>query len=113
MFAFRLKLIRASGVHDEVVGPFWPPERKIVGRAYLDLPFPFAEIESPEFQIEARLSLAHLLGYLRTWSATQRFMAAKGTDPVDLIADDLARAWGTSVKERVAIWPLTTRFGHA
>ena len=48
--------------HDEVVGPFWPPERKMVGRAYLDLPFPFSEIASPEFQIEVRWSLEHLVG---------------------------------------------------
>lgn len=98
--------------HDEVVGPFWPPERKLVGPAYLDLPFPFAEIVSTEFRIEVHWSLEHLLGYLRTWSATQRFMAAKGNDPVELIAHDLAQAWG-SVTEQLAIWPLTTRFGHA
>ncbi len=80
--------------HDEVVGPYWPPERQMVGRGYLDLPFPFEEIESPEFQIEVRWTLAHLLGYLRTWSATHRFMAAKGCDPVELIAEEVRMAWG-------------------
>ena len=99
--------------HDEVVGPYWPPERKMVGRAYLDLPFPFSEIVRPEFQIEVNWSLEHLLGYLRTWSATQRFMATNGTDPVDLISNDLTRAWGISVNEQSAIWPLTTRLGRA
>ncbi|MGH8092618.1 MAG: class I SAM-dependent methyltransferase [Chthoniobacterales bacterium] len=98
--------------HDQVVGPYWPPERKTVGRGYLDLPFPLAEIEGPQFQIEAHWSRQHLLGYLRTWSATQRFVAAKGTDPVELIAHELERAWGETDEERPVVWPLTVRIGR-
>jgi hypothetical protein len=84
----------------------------LVGRAYLDLPFPFPEIARPEFQIEAHWSLEHLLGYLRTWSATQRFMAENGIDPLEVIMNDLAQAWGISIRKRAVIWPLTTRLGH-
>ena len=98
--------------HDNIVGRYWPAERKIVGRGYRDLPFPFAEMETPEFAIEVRWSGPHLLGYLRTWSATQRYLAAKGHDPVDLVALDLARAWGNTNEERLAVWPLTVRIGR-
>jgi ubiquinone/menaquinone biosynthesis C-methylase UbiE len=98
--------------YKNVVGPFWPPERTIVERGYRDLPFPFQEIKTPPFQIESAWSLAHLFGYLRTWSATQRFMAANGNDPVETIARDLAAAWGSSETRR-AVWPLTTRIGRA
>ena len=99
--------------HDEVVGPFWPPERKIVRRDYRDLPFPFDEIATPAFQIELRWSLEHLLGYLRTWSATQRFVAANECDPVEVVESDLEQAWGSPAEEKVAIWPLTVRLGRA
>ncbi|HXA09914.1 MAG TPA: class I SAM-dependent methyltransferase [Chthoniobacterales bacterium] len=99
--------------HDDIVGPYWPVERKIVGRGYRNLPFPFAEIEPPELEIEVRWSLRHLLGYLRTWSATQRFLAAEGRDPVDEVARDLEAAWGDAATERPAIWPLTIRIGRA
>lgn len=99
--------------HDEVVGPFWPPERKMVGRAYLDLPFPFEEIEAPEFQIEVRWSLEQLLGYLRTWSATHRFRAANLRDPAEFIANDLAQQWNDSEPEKLVVWPLTVRVGRA
>jgi hypothetical protein len=85
----------------------------IAGRGYLDLPLPFEEIVAPKFQIEMRWRLAHLLGYLRTWSATHRFVAAKACDPVDLVADDLARAWGDPNESRVATWPLTIRIGRS
>jgi SAM-dependent methyltransferase len=99
--------------HDEVVGPYWPPERKIVRRGYRDLPFPFDEIATPAFQIELRWSLERLLGYLRTWSATQRFFAANERDPVELVESDLEQAWGNPAEEKLAIWPLTVRLGRA
>jgi SAM-dependent methyltransferase len=99
--------------HDDIVGPYWPGERRIVGPRYRDLPFPFYEIEAPAFQIEVRWSLHHLLGYLRTWSATQRFVARHGHDPVDAVAADLAVIWGDASEERPAIWPLTILIGRA
>jgi SAM-dependent methyltransferase len=99
--------------HDQIVGPYWPPERQMVGRGYLNLPFPFEELESPDFQIEVQWTVSHLLGYLRTWSATRRFVAAKGSDPVGLIAGDLEHAWGNPDEPRLASWPLTTRIGRA
>jgi ubiquinone/menaquinone biosynthesis C-methylase UbiE len=98
--------------YKNVVGPFWPPERTIVERGYRDLPFPFEEIKAPQFQIESEWSLDHLLGYLRTWSATQRFMAANGNDPVETVAHELAAAWNLNGARR-AVWPLTTRIGRA
>ena len=81
----------------EVVGPFWPPERKLVEQ-FADLPFPFQKIDPPKFEMTASWDLDHLLGYLRTWSSTQRFIAAKGDDPLEQISDDLRRAWGTPAK---------------
>jgi SAM-dependent methyltransferase len=99
--------------HDEIVGPFWPPERRLVGRGYREMPFPFHEIETPEFQIEVLWSLPHLLGYLRTWSATQCFVAANERDPVELVKSDLEQAWGNPTERKRAIWPLTVRLGRA
>lgn len=98
--------------HDEIVGPFWPPERKLVGEGYRNFPFPFEELAAPAFQIEVSWSLKQLLGYLRTWSATQRFLQANGRDPVALIEEELTAAWGGAEK-RVACWPLTLRIGRA
>ena len=98
--------------HDQVVGSFWPPERKLVGRGYRELPFPFEEIATPPFQIEVDWTRERLLGYLRTWSATQRFFAANGSDPVALIEDELEQVWGEA-SERLAVWPLTVRVGRA
>jgi SAM-dependent methyltransferase len=79
----------------EVVGPFWPPERKLIEK-FEELPFPFSEIQAPSFEMIGQWNLEHLVGYLRSWSATQRFTAAKGADPLEQITDELRGAWGKS-----------------
>jgi len=95
----------------EVVGPFWPPERKLVEQ-FSELPFPFQEIDPPKFEITAHWNRDHLVGYLQTWSSTQRFIAAKGDDPVDQIIDDLRNTWGKPGQIRTVTWPLTMRIGR-
>jgi SAM-dependent methyltransferase len=95
----------------EVVGPFWPQERKLVEQ-FDNLPFPFHEIAPPKFEMTAQWNLDHLVGYLRTWSSTQRFIAAKGSDPLKEIMDGLCAAWGTPERTRNVIWPLTLRIGR-
>jgi hypothetical protein len=94
----------------EVVGPFWPPERELVEQ-FADIPFPFQEIDPPKFEMTTQWNLDHLLGYLRTWSSTQRFIVAKGSDPLEQIADELRSAWGDSQQTRKVIWPLILRIG--
>jgi hypothetical protein len=95
----------------EVVGPFWPPERQLVEQ-FANLLFPFHEIDPPKFEMTAQWNLNHLLGYLRTWSSTQRFIAARGSDPLEQIIDELRRAWGDSRQTRRVVWPLIVRIGR-
>lgn len=94
----------------EVVGPFWPPERKLVEN-FADVPFPFHEIDPPKIEMTTQWDLDHLLGCLGTWSSTQRFIAAKGSDPLELIADQLSNVWGDAHQTRKVIWPLSLRVG--
>jgi ubiquinone/menaquinone biosynthesis C-methylase UbiE len=54
-------------LYEDVLGSYWPKERKIVENRYQDISFPFEDIETPVFQIELDWSLSELLGYLYTW----------------------------------------------
>lgn len=94
----------------EVVGPFWPPERKLVEQ-FADLPFPFHKVDAPKFEMTASWNLDHLVGYLRTWSSTQRFITGRGSDPLEQIMDDLGGAWGDAQQTRNITWPLVLRIG--
>ena len=95
----------------ETTGPYWPPERELVERGYRDVAFPFEEIRAPSFDIEARWRPEQLLGYLRTWSATKRFIAARHFDPVDQLAEELQRVWHDGA--RLVRWPIHLRVGRA
>jgi len=94
----------------EIVGAFWPPERALVEK-FEELPFPFAKIKTPSFEMAAHWNLEHLVGYLRTWSATQRFITANERDPLDEIDDKLRAAWGNTDERRRVVWPLKLRVG--
>ena len=94
------------------VGPYWPPERKLVEEGYRTIPFPFAETSPPTFRMEARWSLEKLLGYFSTWSATNRFIKATGRNPLEPLSGALAGIWGDPNLQRLIVWPLPLRVGH-
>lgn len=94
------------------VGSYWPPERRHIEANYQSLPFPFEEIEAPDFTIEMDWALNDVLGYLRTWSATKRYQQARGHDPVVQMAPYFADAWGDPSTRRTLQWPLPLRMGR-
>jgi len=95
----------------ETVGPYWPPERRLIEDNYRSIAFPFAEVEPPPFDMRARWNLMDLLGYFRTWSATQRFIAARGFDPLPELADELLQLWEKPDETKLVKWPLYLRAG--
>ena len=99
-------------LYRDVVGPYWPSERAIVERGYQELEFPFERVEPPALVLEKQWDLAALVGYLRTWSATQRYQAAVGADPILLMAEDLERAWGPPGTIRPFRWDLDILVGR-
>jgi ubiquinone/menaquinone biosynthesis C-methylase UbiE len=99
-------------LYSGIVGAYWPPERKVVEDGYKTVAFPFDELKTPEFRMVHSWDLEHLLGYLGSWSATQRYRKQNGDDPVALIAGALKAAWGDPAQSRDVIWPLHVRVGR-
>jgi SAM-dependent methyltransferase len=95
----------------DVVGPYWPPERRLIDERYRTVPFPFAEWTPPAFHMEADWTLDEYLGYLGTWSATQRYRQQQGTDPLPALRAELLHAWGAPQAKRVVKWPIHLRIG--
>lgn len=91
---------------------WWPPERHHVDTAYRELEFPFEPIAPPMIKLRAQWSLAQLTGYLRSWSATARYMAERGVDPVIELEAALAPVWGAPEAAREITWPLALRVGR-
>jgi SAM-dependent methyltransferase len=96
----------------EVVGPYWPHGRQYVEDGYRSLTFPYSPIEVPRFTMEAQWPLAHFLGFVRSWSATGRYIQRYGVDPVATLEEQLERVWGDPGRERRITWPLSLRVGR-
>lgn len=97
-------------LYTDIVGSYWPFERRLVENGYRDLAFPFHELEPPPFAMQADWTLEHLLGYLSTWSAVKRYMEAHDRNPLQQIHQALISAWGDQPEYNVN-WPLSLRAG--
>lgn len=99
-----------SHFYENVVGPYWPPERRHVENAYRDLPFPWREVTVPQFQLRLDWRLEDFIGYVGTWSATQRYTKVSAADPLPALRDEIAPLWGSN--SRPVVWPLHLRVGR-
>ncbi len=95
----------------ETLGGYWDDRLHYLDEHYRTLPFPFDEIQPPVFEMQADWDLRMLLGFLASWSATLKFIAAKGVHPIELIIDDLRAEWGDDEQVRRIIWPMHLRVG--
>jgi len=96
----------------DVIGRFWPPERRHVETGYRSLPFPFTEVAAPHIAMTANWSLKELLGYVDTWSAVRNAEVTLGREPYERFAAALGAAWGDPDRRREIRWPLSMRIGH-
>ena len=97
---------RFLAFYSQVVGPYWPPERRHVESGYRTLPFPPGEIEAPEFALELSWNIEQVAGYVSSWSATARYRKALEKDPLPLLRESLAAAWpagGVGVPIRMSL----------
>jgi SAM-dependent methyltransferase len=81
-----------------VVGPYWPPERKHVEAIYATLPPPpkelgFEELPHPPFALELHWNLERVIGYVSSWSATAQYRKTLGNDPTPQLREALAPVW--------------------
>ncbi|QDQ28428.1 class I SAM-dependent methyltransferase [Chitinimonas arctica] len=91
------------------VGPYWPPERRWLEQGYAGLALPYASLATPAFTMALDWNLDMLLGYLASWSATQRYRDERQHDPLPEIRNRLAAAWGEPAHTRRINWPLTVQ----
>lgn len=96
----------------DVVGAYWPPERKLTEERYETIDFPFEEVPAPRFSMTAEWNLGEFIGYLGTWSSVQRYREALGCDPLHKVDSELSRAWGASESIRRVTWPVYLRVGR-
>ncbi|HEY7377773.1 MAG TPA: class I SAM-dependent methyltransferase [Steroidobacteraceae bacterium] len=103
---------RIDRFYEEVVGPYWPPERCYVETGYRTIPFPFAELKPPPIVLETHWKFDQVMNYIGTWSAVQRYREAQQTDPLPALRAQLEPSWGGAGRVRDIRWPLHLRVGR-
>jgi SAM-dependent methyltransferase len=79
--------------YKNIVGPYWDDARRLVEQEYTTIPFPFKEIKSPKFEIKVSWTLDDFVGYLTSWSATQKYIAVNKINPTETIRQELSHLW--------------------
>jgi SAM-dependent methyltransferase len=102
---------RFVGFYRDVVGPYWPPERRHIEANYSTLPFPFVPVEAPPFALKLNWNIEQVVGYVSSWSATARYRKALGRDPVPLLRESLEATWPPGFGTVAVSMPLGLRAG--
>lgn len=97
--------------HDNIVGEFWQEENRLIEKEYTTIPFPFQEIQAPTFSIQKEITLIELIGLLKTWSATQKYIDTYSVNPIDIIENELHQLWDENNSKKMATWKLILKVG--
>ena len=100
------------GFNHGTIEDYWLPERMLLLNGYATIPFPFAEVSVPVLALARNLTLAELIGYVRTWSATARYVAEHGSAGLEALESELGRHWGDPACSRRVEAPMYLRAGH-
>lgn len=68
------------------VDSYWAQGNRVIMDHYRTIPFPFDEIQPPSFVIREHWDRAAFFGFVRTWSAYKRLLAAGKPDPLPEVA---------------------------
>ncbi|KLK93279.1 SAM-dependent methyltransferase [Microvirga vignae] len=98
--------------YEEVAGPYWPPERRLVENGYRSFDFPFEEWTAPPLAIEVQWQVSDLIGYIDTWSAVRGLEKAQGREPFEQFQRDLSSLWNEPQRRRTIRFALSLRIGH-
>ena len=93
------------------IASYWPNCRVHVNNHYRDLELPWRAVPAPPIEMTAAWTRDELVGYITTWSATARLVAARGEAPLDELRRDLAAIWPDHEPREVR-WPLTIKLAR-
>ncbi|HET7932019.1 MAG TPA: class I SAM-dependent methyltransferase [Rhodanobacteraceae bacterium] len=96
-------------LYDDTLGACWSPERRFVDEGYASFELPFASVPAPTMELRVDWPARHLLAYLDSWSAAQRYRREHGRDAIAAITQDLLAAWGDAETPRPVRWQLAIR----
>lgn len=80
-------------LYENTLGPFWDPARKFIEDKLNSIPFPYKEMNCPEFEIKDEWTRDRFLGYISSWSALQKYEKANGHSALPFFNSRIAKVW--------------------
>ena len=99
---------RVRWYHDELLGPYWAPERNDLLAGYPAFPALLEPVPSPRFTMSCQWTRDQFLDYLDSWSAAIAYRADRGENPLYHIREALEPIWPAEAVRTVR-WPLVVK----
>ena len=100
-----------NDLHYKTLDGYWLPENELGLQEYATVPFPFDLVKTPEFFFRKMMELEDVLGYLRSWSAVQRYIDKNDVDPLEETAALLRVVWNDGRAKEV-VWRVILKVGR-
>jgi len=97
---------RIQQLYTETLKGYWDAERHYIDEHYQTIPFPFQEIEMPQFQMSLVWTGQQLWDYLNTWSAVKHYQNQLNISPLEGLRDILNK------QQIVLSFPVLLRVGR-
>ena len=93
----------------DVLGPYYPPNVRLVDERYSGIALPGEELAAPSFHASVRWNAKQVAGFVRTWSVVPLFVEAEKFDPVPALEAQVEAAFGGPDIARDLSFPLYLR----
>lgn len=104
------EIIMDLGVN--ILKDYWSKSINKVRNKYEDIPFPFEEIPAPGFEIRVNWTLEEVKAYIHSWSPTQNYINVNHKSPIEVVEQQMLKAWGNPQEKKQLIFPLVMRVGR-
>jgi hypothetical protein len=99
--------------YHDAMRPWFQEGRSHIDDRYGSIPFPFPLMDTPVFYLEVDWDLAHVEGFLDSWSAVQHYIKAHdGASPVPEMMRKLKSVWPEDSEKVRFRFPLTLKMGR-
>jgi len=91
---------------------YWPSQSRLLWNEYQDIHFPFEPLEVPSFELNCHWTVTQTLDFIRTWSASQRYIEERGDDFLQQASTRLKEAWSYPGEKQMIHFPFFVKAGR-
>jgi ubiquinone/menaquinone biosynthesis C-methylase UbiE len=85
---------------------YWPEGRENIDQEYKNVNLNLERLNVPLFEMEKEWDFDQVIGYLSSWSSLQNYVKINNSNPIDIIKQSLAKAWGELDDTKEVSWPM-------